>query len=256
MLATIILDAYKESEKSEIVNALDDICSPKDTYGWASSGIYSYWDYDTKEILYIGLAVDLTMRFKQHNGFYKSIDKNTCKVEEIDNYFKTKSKLGFSIIVQSSLSQPITSSIKKQYKIFESIGIPLEDYFDEEGRKNIKVTEGALLEAFRKLKGDLPLWNKIKGAIDGQKRAEGIKMETFNKIMTNNEPHYLTAQSSLREIAKNPIVERYENFLHVLRMNRLVFGLKDAMNMINECDLTGTYEKMCTKGYLKKKLEI
>ena len=255
MLRTIILDAYKESEKKEIAKALYEICSPKDNYGWASAGIYSYWDYDTKEILYIGLAVDLTKRFKQHNGFYKTIDRNTCKVGEIDNYFKTKSKLGFSIIVQAPLSQPIISLNKKQYKIFESMGIPVEDYSGEEGRDNIKLQEGVLLEAFRKLKGDFPLWNKMNGAIDGQKRAGIIKLETF-KVMTNNEPHYLIARSSLREIAKYPTIERYENFLHSLRIMIPMYGLENSLNMINKFDPIGTLNEMSEKGYFKKKLEI
>lgn len=42
-------------------NAIDDLCSPKDNYGWASAGIYCFW-------VYIGLAGDLAERFKQHNG--------------------------------------------------------------------------------------------------------------------------------------------------------------------------------------------
>lgn len=62
------MDAYTKEEKEEIAEALDDLCSPNDNYGWASAGIYSFWDYNTKEIFYIGLAVDLTERFKQHNG--------------------------------------------------------------------------------------------------------------------------------------------------------------------------------------------
>lgn len=70
MLRTIIIDFYKEKDKTKIADALNTLCSPNDNYGWASVGIYCYWDYDTKEILYIGLAVDLTVRFKQHNEFY------------------------------------------------------------------------------------------------------------------------------------------------------------------------------------------
>jgi len=187
-----------ESEKMEIAKSLEDICSSKDNYGWASAGIYSYWDCDTKEILYVGLTVDLTKRFKQHNGFYKSIDKNTCKVKEIDNYFQTKPKLGFSIIVQSPLSQPIISLNKKHYKVFETLGIPVNDYSGEEGRENIKLQEGTLLEVFRNLKGDFPSWNKMNGSVSGQKRAGNIKLETF-KVMTNNEPHYLIKVSHIHK---------------------------------------------------------
>ncbi|WP_149096184.1 hypothetical protein [Paenibacillus terrae] len=71
MFGTIIIDAYTENDAEEIAFALDDLCSANDSYGWASSGIYCYWNYYTKEPYYIGLAVDLTERFKQHNGLIK-----------------------------------------------------------------------------------------------------------------------------------------------------------------------------------------
>lgn len=60
MFGTVIIDAYKEAEKEQIANAIDDLCSCSDTYGWASEGIYCFWDYYTKEVLYIGLAADLS----------------------------------------------------------------------------------------------------------------------------------------------------------------------------------------------------
>ena len=58
MFGTIILDSYTWDEIELMANNLDEICSPTDTLGWASAGIYSFWDYYTKEILYIGLASD------------------------------------------------------------------------------------------------------------------------------------------------------------------------------------------------------
>lgn len=79
---------------------------------------YVYWDYYTNEILYISLAINLKERFKQHNWFYPSIDKNTYKYEQIEEYFKYQEKIGFSIIIQSPLSQPVTSKLKKEYKVF------------------------------------------------------------------------------------------------------------------------------------------
>ena len=59
---------------------------PTDTVGWASSGIYRFWDYETREILYIGLAIDLPTRFKQHNGIIKARDID-CKYQQINSYF-------------------------------------------------------------------------------------------------------------------------------------------------------------------------
>lgn len=34
MFGTTIIDAYKKDEVDEIVYALDDLCSPRDNYGW------------------------------------------------------------------------------------------------------------------------------------------------------------------------------------------------------------------------------
>lgn len=48
MFGTIILDAYKFDEKEKIAECIDEICSPLDTYGWSSAGIYSFWNNNNK----------------------------------------------------------------------------------------------------------------------------------------------------------------------------------------------------------------
>ena len=85
MLRTIIVDAYRENEKARIVEALDILCDPCDNHGWASAGIYCYWDYKTREVLYVGSATDLKERFKQHNEFYSGVEPNTCRKKQIDD---------------------------------------------------------------------------------------------------------------------------------------------------------------------------
>ncbi len=87
MFGTIILDSYSNRETENLAAAIDDLCSPKDSYGWSSSGIYSFWDFETKEILYIGLASDLSNRFKQHNGLISESNRGN-KYTEITNYFR------------------------------------------------------------------------------------------------------------------------------------------------------------------------
>ncbi|WP_268056013.1 hypothetical protein [Clostridium estertheticum] len=42
MFGTVIIDEYKKDEKEQIANTLDDLCSPKDMYGWASAGVYCF----------------------------------------------------------------------------------------------------------------------------------------------------------------------------------------------------------------------
>ena len=88
MFGTVIIDAYRREDTLEMANAIDDLCSPKDNYGWASAGIYCFWDYYAEAILYIGLAGDLAERFKQHNGILPI--KEGSKQKQIEEYFSKK----------------------------------------------------------------------------------------------------------------------------------------------------------------------
>ena len=84
MFGTVIIDAYRKEEALEMADAIDDLCSPTDNYGWASAGIYCFWDYYAEAVLYIGLAGDLAERFKQHNGIYQlKRDRNKNKLKII-----------------------------------------------------------------------------------------------------------------------------------------------------------------------------
>ena len=53
MFGTVIIDAYRKEEALEMAEAIDDLCGPNDNYGWASAGIYCFWDYYIEEILYM-----------------------------------------------------------------------------------------------------------------------------------------------------------------------------------------------------------
>ena len=105
MFGTVIIDAYRKEETIEIADAVEDLCSPNANYGWASAGIYCFWDYYIEEILYIGLAGDLAERFKQHNGILPL--KEGSKQKKIEEYFSKNERLGYTIFVQSPLSQPL-----------------------------------------------------------------------------------------------------------------------------------------------------
>ena len=47
---------YYEDEAIEMATAIDDLCSPKDNYGWASAGIYCFWDYYDENKNYLSIA--------------------------------------------------------------------------------------------------------------------------------------------------------------------------------------------------------
>lgn len=256
MFGTVIIDAYTEGEKGEIAFALDDLCSPCDSYGWSSAGIYCFWDYYTKEVLYIGLAADLCDRFKQHNGI-KKVDNNSCKYEQITEYFREKEKIGYSIFVQSNMSQPITHRNQQQFKTVLGDEFSRENYVGKEGQEHIKQVEGILIESFKKSNGDYPIWNKMGGSIYGQNVATIGNYEIV-KSFNDFKPNPLVSRCSLRELSENATYERYENYLHVIRTSMLILGMsfEKALEFHNNHDILNTYQEMIREKYFERTLKV
>lgn len=262
MFGTIILDAYTENETEKMAEHIEEICSPLDTVGWASAGIYSFWDYDSKEILYMGLASDFYVRFKQHNGLLP-IDDGACKYQQIKEYFKTHEKLGYTILVQSPLSQPIVHRNEKMYREFldRPKGMPIENYAGEEGLDNIKRAEGQLIEAFKIAVGNIPAWNKIGGYINSRKSAtKNNYLQIVREFSQGDTKNPLVSRSSLRELAENPTYEWFEVQIHGLRMLMLNMGM--SFNEALQCQLKfnpyfeENWNRIKETGYLNKKLNI
>jgi hypothetical protein len=256
LFGTIIMDAYRKEEIGQIAFALDDLCSATDSYGWASSGIYCYWNYYTNELLYIGLAVDLTERFKQHNGLLP-VDLTSCKYEKIMEYFQTNEKLGFTIFVQSPLSQAVTRNNIYKWFGYDPKQFQIQDFTKDKFREELKVLEGILIETYRLNKGTLPPWNAVSGSISGQKRATEGNYEIV-KCFTSIEPSPLTARYSLRELSNDPVIEGHENFLHAARILMLSMGItyQESLDIIRGHDSVGVYNQLLESNYFSKRLVI
>lgn len=251
---TFIFDAYTVNEKWIIADALEEICSSTDSYGWASTGIYSFWEYPSKNLLYIGKSVDLPNRFRQHNGLIPS-ETSDNKKDEIDKYFKSARKLGFSIFVQSSLSQSYTSRNRRFLNQFE-----LYDEIDSSSRADISIVEGNFLEAFRTITGEYPSWNNIGGMV---LPSELVYQEIYNylldplsgKIMGN-----LVSMSSIRELSESSLFTEFEIQLHGVRMLMLHLGMEFEHAIIHlKSNFPGfslTLTLMEEFNYLNKHLEI
>lgn len=56
MLSTVILDAFSADRATEMVTAIDEVCPPEGGGPFASSGLYAFWDQESRDLLYIGLA--------------------------------------------------------------------------------------------------------------------------------------------------------------------------------------------------------
>lgn len=260
MFGTVIIDAYSRDERQEIADAIDDLCSPKDNYGWASAGIYCFWDYYAEEVLYIGLASDLADRFKQHNGI-KLVDGSSSKYAKIEEYFESNERLGYTIFVQSPLSQPLTHRNKATYKKFaEQLHSPVEDMLSDQGKEDIKQVEGILIEAYRKRNGHYPPWNEMGGSKSGQQVVMENNYNIVRSFCTPDEYYRnpIIARSTIRELSENPTYAGFENYLHAVRMNILIHGMEypDALKFTNDFDNFGWYKKIEEVGYNLKKLVV
>ncbi|HYG58544.1 MAG TPA: hypothetical protein VD902_10845 [Symbiobacteriaceae bacterium] len=132
-----------------------------------------------RQVLYVGLAIDLAERFRQHNGLVQA-DPRTCKVNEINGYFERHERLGYGILVQSPMSQPATS--KNKHRFTGKRGVEVIEDTTERVKEEIRTAEGVLLEAYRRQHGGHPPWNKIGGSADGQKRATDGSYHIISKF--------------------------------------------------------------------------
>jgi hypothetical protein len=254
MLATSILDSFTKDEPAVIASALDELCSPDDSYGFASACIYAFWSLPGQDLLYVGLARDVARRFRQHTGLL-DCDPADCKRRQIEQYFQTNQRLGYSIIVQSRLDQPVSNSARRE----------LAELYDEEfaadvagfiaGEENIIAAEGFVLELHRRLGDRLPPWNKKHGSELGQRQRslfpDGGVLRTMEQLIrtgrmpdqgegqgedaglpydlllniTGYELSDLNAKSTLRQLASDAVAEGHEEFLHGVRMFMVSRGM-------------------------------
>ena len=259
MFGTVIIDAYRKAETIEMFEAIEDLCSPNDNYGWASAGVYCFWDYYTEEILYMGLAGDLAERFKQHNGILPV--KEGSKQKYIEDYFSKNERLGYTIFVQSPLSQPLVHRNRDMYEQYATeINSTAEDMISDQGKADIKRVEGILIEAYRKKYGHFPPWNSIGGSLDGQKSVMDNNINIVHSFCKPDDYYMnpIVSRSTIRELSKNSEWAWYENYLHAARMDMLIFGTEysEALEFVKKHDIVDTYSQMKNCGYLNKKLIV
>lgn len=259
MFGTVIIDAYRKEETVDMAYAIEELCSPRDTYGWASAGIYCFWDYYAEEVLYMGLAGDLAERFRQHNGILPL--KEGSKQKKIEDYFSRNERLGYTIFVQSPLSQPLVHRNQNMYKKFaEQANSPIENMMSEEGKENIKIVEGILIEAYRRKYGHFPPWNDIGGSVAGQNRVMANNINIVKSFCSPDDYaiNPIVSRSTIRELAQNAEWAWYENYLHAARMNLLMLGMEymEALDFLRKNDPINTYDQMEKSGYLRKKLVV
>lgn len=99
MWVTIVREVFRDQDRVAVRDAIEEIASPLDGYGWSSAGIYAFWDPETHRDPLLGLATDLPYRFGQHTGLVKC-RPTSCKIVQIDGSRSVR-KLGYTLPLQT-----------------------------------------------------------------------------------------------------------------------------------------------------------
>lgn len=187
-LGTVVRDVYTNAERGEIYEALNLLLRGN---SWHRAGVYGYWDPRTADALYIGLASNLPARFAQHNSLRGSKPRKGNKGKQINDWFDSHTRLGFSLVLQEGLAD--------------------EDY--EPFSRN---AEGQLLEGYRRVYGALPPWNSIGGSRVGAGYVRD-NSAIWVDSMTGKVDGLAVARRTLRELNEDATAEYYEANIHTAR---------------------------------------
>ena len=212
---TILIDIYRQAETSDLHAALEDLCSPFDNWDFSSAGVYCYWHPRDRESLYVGLARDIPERFAQHGGLIRFLETG-CKVRQIRAHFGGEEELGFSAVVQSPLSQPITHrQLARAGKRWSDID-SADRAWSEAQIDNLRRLEGGLLKVYQLRHGRLPAWNAIGGLREGARMANAD--DNVLDLISGRADSLLVARRPLRELSARPLLAWLENWLHSARI--------------------------------------
>ncbi|OMQ28576.1 hypothetical protein [Rhodococcus sp. D-1] len=213
-LGTVVRDVYTNTERQAMHKTLRDLLPSGD---WSKAGLYCYWNPENGEALYIGLSKDLPLRFAQHNSLRGKPGQGN-KALEIDNWFQTHDRLGFSIVLQSALADDVYEG-------------------------NTKLAEGQLIEGYRARHDKFPPWNKMSGSTDGHQYV-GTDTAVWFDFMTGAADGLVVARRTIRELNDDATADLNEGRIHTSRtgMNHLTIDRKLDDTAILAC-LKDTVER-------------
>lgn len=240
MLCTVISDLYSRDEKRALADALDELLAAGSP-DWSRKGVYAYWDSDTHELLYVGLAIDLPDRFRQHNDLQAT--GGGTKKAEIDAYLAVKPRLGFTVVIQAAA--------------VELLGIinRLDPLLGAQPDEVIAVGEGQLIQMHKLVTGSRPKWNKKGGSVQGQRMATASK--SLLDVLTARDDRLFVARRTLRELADDAQAQRFEAAIHTARMQTVMEAHGIIGHLPPEEVTVGTIEKMLliSRGHIVDDLE-
>jgi hypothetical protein len=269
MWGTFVLDAYGWEQRRAMQEALEEIASPRDTYGFASGGIYCFWDVNTREVLYIGKAVDLPDRFATHNGL--SGNRRGSKYDKVQAHFATADTLGLSIMVRSASSQ--TNVARLRHQLETDFG-PMDDEVWEsrvdrpaEAEEEIADAEGIGLRSHRLGNDRLPPWNRIEGRVNAWGAAM-TRADSTSDLMTGTVDSLLQSRRTITELAADPTAAQYEAVVLQLARSHAVarsildnaqcsdYQIIQALDGLNDPYSSADRERIRTDGYLVERCRL
>lgn len=206
MLCTVVWDAYTTEDRKAVWHALRTL-TPPNGRDWSPKGVYAYWDPAERQLLYVGLASDLPLRFACHNGLVPHTGGN--KERDIDEWFDGHRTLGFTVVLQSAAAQimEVVSALSP------ALGVPSSEI--------IAVAEGQLIELHRLEFGRRPPWNRVGGAVMGQGWAKPTERSMI-RLLAAADCNLFVARRTLRTLASDEQAMRFEATIHAARMRTLI----------------------------------
>jgi hypothetical protein len=215
MWGTFLLDVYRQGEAADVRDALERILGPDSGSGWATGGVYVFWNPDTREPLYVGIAGDFPERFAQHNGL-RACPARGCKREQIERYFANEGEsLGYTVLTLSSLSQPSTHRQRKSLGLTDRDLIELNEALSGEVLDEVRALEGRMIALHERQFGRPIRWNVSPGRLP---RASPSSEDGTLATAVGIFDCLLQARRTIRQLADDPEAMMFEEFLHGVRL--------------------------------------
>lgn len=195
---TVVRDVYANVERRVMYDAIELLTRGND---WHRAGVYCFWDPSTNCALYIGVTGTLQGRFADHNSLGGAKPGPGNKGAEVNAWFESHPRLGFSIILQEALA-------------------------DESSEPWARNAEGQILEGFRRVHGQFPPWNRMGASQIG---ASFVRENSawWVDAMTGVRDSPVVARLSIKDLSKDASAEYFENCVH---MERTAIGAVDYTN--------------------------
>ena len=145
---TVLLDVYRQEHAQHVREALERLLGPGSGSAWATGGVYVFWNPETRDPLYVGIAGDFPERFAQHNGL-RSCPAAGCRRANIENYFAEDCDwLGYSVFLLSSLSQPSTRRQRRALGLTDPELVELNEAMSADVLDEMRGLEGRMIALY------------------------------------------------------------------------------------------------------------